>query len=152
MELLGRLLPPPPAQLLDVGGGPGTYAAALARRGYRVHLVDPVQLHVEQARQAAAATRQPPSPPPPRRAPLISPAPSLSTRYRANHDRGYRVLAAGAGHAARVSGLDEFARLVDGDHCLCVVSTLRADGTIQSSVVNAGVLPSACSTARRGPA
>jgi hypothetical protein len=40
-----------------------------------------------------------------------------------------------------VSGLDEFARLVDGDHCLCVVSTLRADGTMQSSVVNAGVLP-----------
>ena len=53
MELLGRLLPPPPARLLDVGGGPGTYAAPLARRGYLVHLVDPVELHVEQARQAA---------------------------------------------------------------------------------------------------
>ena len=55
MELLDRLLPPPPAQLLDVGGGPGTYAAPLARRGYRVHLVDPVELHVEQARQAAGS-------------------------------------------------------------------------------------------------
>jgi len=53
IELLGRLLPPPPARLLDVGGGPGAYAAALARRGYRVHLVDPVPLHVQQARQAA---------------------------------------------------------------------------------------------------
>ena len=53
MELLDRLLPPPPAQLLDVGGGPGTYAAPLARCGYLVHLVDPVELHVEQARQAA---------------------------------------------------------------------------------------------------
>jgi PPOX class probable F420-dependent enzyme len=40
-----------------------------------------------------------------------------------------------------VSGLENFARLVDGDHGLCVVSTLRPDGTIQSSVVNAGVLP-----------
>jgi PPOX class probable F420-dependent enzyme len=40
-----------------------------------------------------------------------------------------------------VSGLQEFARLVDGDHGLCVVSTLRPDGTILSSVVNAGVLP-----------
>jgi PPOX class probable F420-dependent enzyme len=40
-----------------------------------------------------------------------------------------------------VSGLEDFARLVDGDHGLCVVSTLRPDGTIQSSVVNAGVLP-----------
>ena len=39
-----------------------------------------------------------------------------------------------------MSGLEEFARLVAGDHGLIVVSTLRADGTIQSSVVNAGVL------------
>ena len=53
MELLDRLLPGPPARRLDVGGGPGTYAAPLASRGYRVHLVDPVPLHVEQARQAA---------------------------------------------------------------------------------------------------
>ncbi len=53
MELLDRLLPAPPAQLLDVGGGPGTYAAPLARRRYQVHLVDPVPLHVEQAREAA---------------------------------------------------------------------------------------------------
>jgi len=55
MELLERLLPAPPARVLDVGGGPGTYAAPLASRGYQVHLVDPVPLHVEQARQAAAA-------------------------------------------------------------------------------------------------
>jgi ubiquinone/menaquinone biosynthesis C-methylase UbiE len=55
MELLARLLPRPPARVLDVGGGPGTYAAPLARRGYQVHVVDPVQLHVEQARQAAVA-------------------------------------------------------------------------------------------------
>ena len=40
-----------------------------------------------------------------------------------------------------MSGLDDFARLVPGDHGLCVVSTVRSDGTIQSSVVNAGVLP-----------
>jgi len=33
--------------VLDVAGGPGTYAAPLARRGYRVHVVDPVPLHVE---------------------------------------------------------------------------------------------------------
>jgi PPOX class probable F420-dependent enzyme len=39
-----------------------------------------------------------------------------------------------------MADLAEFARLVPGDHGLCVVSTLRGDGTIQSSVVNAGVL------------
>jgi ubiquinone/menaquinone biosynthesis C-methylase UbiE len=50
-ELLERFLPPSPASVLDVGGGPGAYAAWLAERGCRVHLVDPVPLHVEQARQ-----------------------------------------------------------------------------------------------------
>jgi PPOX class probable F420-dependent enzyme len=40
-----------------------------------------------------------------------------------------------------MTDLTNFARLVAGDHGLCVVSTLRADHTIQSSVVNAGVLP-----------
>jgi ubiquinone/menaquinone biosynthesis C-methylase UbiE len=55
MELLDRLLPAPPARLLDVGGGPGTYAAPLARRGYQVQLVDPVRLHVTQARQASGS-------------------------------------------------------------------------------------------------
>jgi hypothetical protein len=39
-----------------------------------------------------------------------------------------------------VSGLEDFARLIQGDHGLVVVSTLRPDMTIQSSVVNAGVL------------
>jgi PPOX class probable F420-dependent enzyme len=39
-----------------------------------------------------------------------------------------------------MASLDDFAALVPGDHGLVVVSTLRADGTIQSSVVNAGVL------------
>ena len=37
--------------------------------------------------------------------------------------------------------LDAFAKLVGGDHGLAVISTARADGTIQSSVVNAGVMP-----------
>lgn len=36
--------------------------------------------------------------------------------------------------------LSDFAHLVPDDHGLCVVSTLRPDRTIQSSVVNAGVL------------
>jgi SAM-dependent methyltransferase len=55
MELLERLLPAPPARVLDVGGGPGAYAAPLARRGYRVHLVDLLPLHVQQAHQAAGS-------------------------------------------------------------------------------------------------
>jgi PPOX class probable F420-dependent enzyme len=39
-----------------------------------------------------------------------------------------------------MTDLSDFARLIPDDHGLCVVSTLRSDRTIQSSVVNAGVL------------
>src|SRR5581483_3576591 len=44
------------------------------------------------------------------------------------------------GYGRSMTDLADFARLVPADHGLCVVSTLRADGSIQSSVVNAGVL------------
>jgi ubiquinone/menaquinone biosynthesis C-methylase UbiE len=52
-EILERYLPPPPAVVLDVGGGPGLYACWLAKQGYEVHLVDAVPFHVEQARRAS---------------------------------------------------------------------------------------------------
>jgi ubiquinone/menaquinone biosynthesis C-methylase UbiE len=51
--LLERYLPPAPSVVADVGGGPGRYAIWLSERGYRVHLVDLVPLHIEQARIAA---------------------------------------------------------------------------------------------------
>ena len=38
LELLDQVLPPPPARVLDVGGGPGPYATRLARAGYEVRL------------------------------------------------------------------------------------------------------------------
>ncbi|MFI7209284.1 class I SAM-dependent methyltransferase [Micromonospora aurantiaca (nom. illeg.)] len=43
----------------DVGGGPGAYALRLAADGYRVHLVDPVPLHLEQAATASAHAESP---------------------------------------------------------------------------------------------
>jgi ubiquinone/menaquinone biosynthesis C-methylase UbiE len=54
-EIIRRYLPPPPGVILDVGGGPGAYALWLAEAGYEVHLVDPVWLHLDQAREASAA-------------------------------------------------------------------------------------------------
>lgn len=56
--LLEELLPPPPAQVLDVGGGAGVYARWLAERGYDVRLVDPVPLHVAQAREHGTFTAE----------------------------------------------------------------------------------------------
>jgi SAM-dependent methyltransferase len=52
-DILRRFLPAAPARVLDVGGGPGAYARWLTGAGYLVHLVDPVPLHVEQARAAS---------------------------------------------------------------------------------------------------
>jgi SAM-dependent methyltransferase len=58
-EILERHLPPPPSRVLDVGGGTGVYALPLAARGYRVHLIDPVALHVDRARTLSAASEAP---------------------------------------------------------------------------------------------
>jgi ubiquinone/menaquinone biosynthesis C-methylase UbiE len=48
-ELFERFLPAPPAYVLDVGGGTGIHASWLAEHGYEVHLLDPVQQHVDTA-------------------------------------------------------------------------------------------------------
>ncbi|WP_171162023.1 bifunctional 2-polyprenyl-6-hydroxyphenol methylase/3-demethylubiquinol 3-O-methyltransferase UbiG [Streptomyces sp. I05A-00742] len=51
-ELLRRHLPPAPARVLDVGGGPGIHAQWLSADGYEVHLIDPVPRHVTTAQAA----------------------------------------------------------------------------------------------------
>ena len=48
-ELLGRVLPVPPARVLDVGGGTGIHARWLAEAGYDVTLVDLMPEHASQA-------------------------------------------------------------------------------------------------------
>jgi ubiquinone/menaquinone biosynthesis C-methylase UbiE len=50
MELLLRHLPPPPALVLDIGGGTGPYSEALGQRGYETHLLDLMEKHVTAAK------------------------------------------------------------------------------------------------------
>ncbi|GAA2106341.1 class I SAM-dependent methyltransferase [Streptomyces synnematoformans] len=57
-ELLRRHLPGAPADVLDVGGGPGAHAAWLVGDGYRVHVVDPVPRHVEAAGDTGATAER----------------------------------------------------------------------------------------------
>ncbi|WP_083336190.1 TIGR03618 family F420-dependent PPOX class oxidoreductase [Mycobacteroides saopaulense] len=40
-----------------------------------------------------------------------------------------------------MTDISAFAELVGLDHGLCVLSTVRDDGSVQSSVINAGVMP-----------
>lgn len=58
-DVLHRHLPAPPATVIDVGGAAGAYAVPLAREGFEVHLLDPVERHVRQARTAGHRSGHP---------------------------------------------------------------------------------------------
>lgn len=59
---LTEYLPPPPASVVDVGGGAGRIAVPLARKGYEVTILDPSEEALGRAREALgredAATRR----------------------------------------------------------------------------------------------
>jgi SAM-dependent methyltransferase len=127
LEILAQFLPPAPAEIIDIGGGPGGYAAWLASRGYTVDLIDLVPLHVEQARALFANVspgtaraevgdaRQLPHASESRDAALL-----LGPLYHlpARHDRlralreARRVLRPGG--VIIVAGISRFASLMDG--------------------------------------
>ena len=54
-SILACELLPAPATIYDIGGGAGVHAFWLAERGYRVHLVDPVERHLDEARSRSGA-------------------------------------------------------------------------------------------------
>lgn len=50
LRALDEYLPPAPAKIADIGGGPGRYAIELTRKGYSVTLVDLSQQNINYAR------------------------------------------------------------------------------------------------------
>ena len=58
-EILDRYLPASPCRVVDIGGGTGVYALSLAAHGHRVHLIDPVPLHIERATALSSASLTP---------------------------------------------------------------------------------------------
>jgi ubiquinone/menaquinone biosynthesis C-methylase UbiE len=52
-EILRQRMPPPPGVVFDIGGAAGVHALWLAEMGYEVHLIDPMPLHIEQAKLAS---------------------------------------------------------------------------------------------------
>ena len=58
-ELITRYLPKKGGKILDIGGGPGIYSSWLAQQAYEVHLIDPVEKHIDQARKKASRLKNP---------------------------------------------------------------------------------------------
>ncbi|HEY3836690.1 MAG TPA: methyltransferase domain-containing protein, partial [Bryobacteraceae bacterium] len=58
-ELIERHLPPPPAEVFDIGGGAGAYALWLATKGYQVRLLDASPRLVNEARRRSDASTHP---------------------------------------------------------------------------------------------
>jgi len=57
-DVLTRVLPAPPASILDVGGATGGYAGPLAAAGHSVRLIDPVADHVAVAGELPGVTAE----------------------------------------------------------------------------------------------
>lgn len=58
-EILERLLPEPPARIVDVGGAAGVYSAWLAGLGYEVHMVDASERLIGEASKLNATLSPP---------------------------------------------------------------------------------------------
>ncbi|HEV8396438.1 MAG TPA: methyltransferase domain-containing protein [Vicinamibacterales bacterium] len=58
-DILSRVLPPPPARVVDVGGAAGVYSAWLAARSYDVRLLDASPRLVAEARRLNATLPSP---------------------------------------------------------------------------------------------
>lgn len=56
LEILARALPPAPAVIFDIGGAAGAYAFPLSEQGHVVHLIDPVEIHLEEAKARSAVS------------------------------------------------------------------------------------------------
>ena len=56
LEILARALPPAPAVIFDIGGAAGAYAFPLSEQGYAVHLIDPVEIHLDQAKARSTSS------------------------------------------------------------------------------------------------
>jgi len=54
MRAFEECLPPAPARILDIGGGPGRYAIELTKLGYEVGLIDIAQANIDLAHSKAS--------------------------------------------------------------------------------------------------
>jgi SAM-dependent methyltransferase len=57
--LISKYITNPNSIILDIGGGTGKYAKWLAKKGHLVHLIDPIEKHVNRASKRAAKLENP---------------------------------------------------------------------------------------------
>lgn len=118
--LLQRHLPPPPALVVDVGGGPGVYAYWLDAAGYEVDLMDIVPRHIRQAtergvRAALADARDLPVPDKTRDAVLLL-GPLYHLQEREDRLQALReaIRVAKPGSPVFAAAISRFAPAIDG--------------------------------------
>lgn len=58
-QIILRYLNKTPLKILDIGGGIGTYSLWLSEMGHEVHMIDPVPLHIEEAKRYSRQSSRP---------------------------------------------------------------------------------------------
>jgi ubiquinone/menaquinone biosynthesis C-methylase UbiE len=58
-ELISKHIGKSSGKILDIGGGTGPYSFWLANKGHAVYLIDPVSLHIEQAKEKSSKAQNP---------------------------------------------------------------------------------------------
>jgi len=53
-SLIEKYIPSSSSRIIDIGGGTGKYSEWLAKKGHKVHLVEPVSKHLKMAKHRAS--------------------------------------------------------------------------------------------------
>lgn len=116
-ELILRYIRKKPSKILDVGGGAGIYSFYLSDMGHEVHLLDPVPMHIEEAKSYSSKSKKS----------LASISVGEARRLKFNDNYFDLVLLFGplyhlTERSQRIKALVEAKRvLAEGGICLCVV-------------------------------
>ena len=59
LDILERYIPKTASSIVDIGGGTGVYSFLLSEKGFDVHLLDAIPLHINQAKEINKSSKHP---------------------------------------------------------------------------------------------